>query len=306
MATNPPKGLFDPLYYKVQLRPIIEVAVPMIEEVRNYGLAALARCSCRPEGGEENLAPLLSFHHLIEMLDGVQIQLRECSITPAKLLVRSMLEALINIEYVLQKDTVRRGRAFLLMHLLSRLNVGIRTRPDTPEGIKFRKDLGEYGGILNGLPDYDAQIQNLREAIQNRPQLKEVYEEYERLREKTRRVFWYQFFGGPNSIRELAREVGYEAQYVVLYSEMSATGHVQDVIKRLLVLSEGDWAGIRPLRDPTEIKQVILLSVTLAVKAVRVVLTHYRRDEIDAGKISDWYLTEVKPRRDKLLSLKIE
>jgi hypothetical protein len=68
MATKAPDSLFDPDYFKVQIVPVLNIAGPLIEELRNYGLAVLARCAYRPDGGDENLAVLLTYLHLLEML----------------------------------------------------------------------------------------------------------------------------------------------------------------------------------------------------------------------------------------------
>src|SRR5260370_8364215 len=141
MSTKALDSLFDPDYFKVQIRPVLDIAGPLFEELRNYGLAVLARCSYRPEGGDENLAILLPYLHLLEMLDAVQILILESSITPAKLLIRSMFEALLVLEYVSRKDTIRRGLAYLFMDIISRLK-SIRTLdPTTPDGKTFPESL---------------------------------------------------------------------------------------------------------------------------------------------------------------------
>lgn len=114
MATSPPSKLLDRDFSKAEAREQIDAAVPLLEEVVNYGLAVFARCSVRPDGRDENAAILLPFHHLLEMIDGVQVLVAAAAPIPARLPLRSAFEALLAIEYITQADTVRRAYAYLV------------------------------------------------------------------------------------------------------------------------------------------------------------------------------------------------
>ena len=61
MRTRSPSKLFDPELAKAQVRPIIEIATPLLKEVLSYGMVLFARCSYRPEGDDENLAILFIY-----------------------------------------------------------------------------------------------------------------------------------------------------------------------------------------------------------------------------------------------------
>jgi len=265
------------------------------------GLAALARCSYRPDGGEENLAILLPYLHLLEMLDGVRILLLESSITPAKLLVRSMFEAALIVEYVSQEDTVRRGLAYLFMDVISRLKSAKRLNSSISEGQEFRKSLGKFASSMEKLRNLKSREEPLNAFLQ-RPELKEIRAEYDRLRKnKKGRLSWYQFFGGPHDIRGLACALDHEAEYAVLYSYFSGTVHVEDAIRRRLSPAEGDQMALRPLRDPTDIMTPINMTVSYAVRSTRCVLQHYRPDELQSNR--KWYLGEIKPSWEKLKTI---
>src|ERR1700693_2332440 len=97
IATRGPKKFFDPALKKTQLRPVLDIAIPLLSEVLAYGLALFARCSIRPEGDDDNLVILLNYRHLLELLDSVNIQLAECAPSPAALQLRAMFEALLTI-----------------------------------------------------------------------------------------------------------------------------------------------------------------------------------------------------------------
>ena len=100
MPTSSPKGLLVRDLSKAESREMVDAAIPLLQEVVNYGLAVFARCSARPDGHDENLAIPLPFHHLLEMIDGVQILIAEAAPVTARLQLRSAFEALLAIEYV--------------------------------------------------------------------------------------------------------------------------------------------------------------------------------------------------------------
>jgi hypothetical protein len=96
MPTEPFKHLFDPELSKAAAKERIAAAVALIEEIRNSGHALFARCGYRPEGGDENVAILFLYYHLLEMLDGVGILIAESAPNPAELQVRAVFEALMS------------------------------------------------------------------------------------------------------------------------------------------------------------------------------------------------------------------
>ncbi len=77
MPTDQFKQLFDPDLSKVSGKERIDAGVALIEEVRNYGHALFVRCAYRPEGGDENIAILFVYYHLLEMLDAVGVLVAE-------------------------------------------------------------------------------------------------------------------------------------------------------------------------------------------------------------------------------------
>ncbi len=232
MPTSPPPGLFDPDHFTVQIKAILEPALPMLEELRNYGLALFLRCATRPEGGDENLAILLPYLHLLEMLDAVIVLLPACAIAPARLLMRSILEASLTIEYILQADTVRLGHAYLLLDALEEREFMKRLDPQTNEGRKLRSELGQH----SILTEFDREFDSLEFAsgpqfpstLLEQPPFKEVWEEYNRLAKKIRptQIRWYCLFDGLRSIRQLAYKLDRGSEYEFLYSRMSAATHV--------------------------------------------------------------------------------
>ena len=308
MPTSPPPALFDPDHFTVQIKDILVSALPMLEEVRNYGLALFSRCSIRPPGGDENLAILLPYLHLLEMLDAVIVLLPASAIAPARLQLRSILEASLTIEYIAQADTVRRGHAYLLLDALEEREFMKRLDPQSKEGQKLRLDLGK-GSIL---ADFDkhfgaseiASGPQFPSTLLDKPPFKDVWDEYTRLAStkiQRNQIRWYRLFDGPRSIRQLAYKLGRGSEYEFLYSRMSAAIHVTAALRRQVEVAGPETGNVRPLRDPREIFNVCRLSHALSIRATKPVLLYFRPQENQRS--IEWYIREIKPNFDRFCQI---
>jgi hypothetical protein len=210
MPTEPFKQLFDPELSKAAAKDRIAAAVALIEEIRNYGYALFARCAYRPEGGDENMAILFLYYHLIEMLDAVGILVSESAPIPAELQVRAIFEALVSLSFILKADTPRRGYAYLVCAFAERIRFYETLDPSIPAGQRYRQALPSdpnCAWVRPATPRPEA-IDNLKSGLAQ-PGYAEAYAEYQRLSVR-RPAEWYQLFGGANILRDMAREVGRE------------------------------------------------------------------------------------------------
>jgi hypothetical protein len=136
LSTQSPRTLFDPDLAKAQIREVLDLAMPSLNEVLNHGLALFARSSNRPEGEDENLVILLVYRHLLEMLDGVIILIAESAPAPAALQLRAMFEALLTIEFLTQdkRKTKSRALAYLYQVEIHRKRYYLSPRPNFSRG----------------------------------------------------------------------------------------------------------------------------------------------------------------------------
>lgn len=310
MATDPISSLFDPYHYKAQLRPILDIAIPLMEEVRNYGLNLFGRCSIRPEGSDENAAVLFAYLHLLEMFDSVVVLIAESVVAPARLPARSMFEALLAIEYILESDTVRRGHAYIYADVCNRMRSLRRADPQSSEGKRFQqlleKDslMGESGSEQYFHPIRARDDLHPFETLLAKPAYAEIAAEDRRMKTESRRhIPWYGLFGGPRNLQLLAEKLNAGSTYEVLYRWMSGTTHAEDAVRRLLVGGKYGESGARGLRDPTDILSIVHLTLSFAIRVSRRVLDRYRPGEVPQSR--KWYLREIKPSWDRLKTIQI-
>ena len=194
MPIDPFKPLFDSELSKAAAKERIEPAVALIEEIRNYGHTLFARCAYRPEGGDENIAILFLYYHLLEMLDAVGVLIAESTPVPAELQVRAMFEALVSLSFILKADTARRAHAYLVCAFAERIRFYETLDPSTPAGQRYRQALESdpnCAWVRPETPRPEA-IERLKSGL-TQPGYAKVYAEYQRLSVR-RPAHWYQLF----------------------------------------------------------------------------------------------------------------
>jgi hypothetical protein len=296
MPTKPPSTLFDPELAKAQVRPILDLAIPLLREVLNHGLALFARCSIRPEGGDENLVILLVYRHLLELLDAVMIQVAECAPSPAALQLRAMFEALLTIEYLTQDGSKTRSRALAYLYQveIQRKRFYLSQDPNSVGGKEFQRSIADDPYSRDWKPlnseDVAGRVKEI-DAMLDKEEYKEIAAERHSTKKQIKRYpAWHSLYGGPKNIEELARRLKRAASYQILYREWSERSHSVDAIDRILT-HDSSGPAARSLRDPTELEATIDFSITFAMDAARCLIRYYRPDEERA--FAKWYGHEI-------------
>jgi len=303
MPTRAPEGLFSPDHYKVQVRPILDLALPLLTEVLAYGLALFGRCSTRPDGNDENLAILMTYRHLLEMLDSVIIQVTECAPSPAGLQLRSMFDALLTVQFITEDKSKSVQRAYALLYevQIQRRRFYRSQKSNTEEGRRLREFIADDSFATQWKPydepDLDDYIREVEEMLEM-PIFKATAAEYRRLKkEKSRKPNWYSLYGGPQHVSELAKVLKRGAAYEMLYKEWSERSHSIDAIDRFLTHNT-NGAAVRALRDPTEITANIDFAICFSVDAARFLIDYYRPAERSA--FDKWVREEIMPNWKRL------
>ncbi len=271
-------------------------AAPVLAKVIDAGIAAFERCSSSATGKDENLGILFSALHVFEMLDGIDVLLREAAVIPSRPLLRAAFEAKLTVEYIAEADSVRRGAAYVVEEVHKRIH-SIRRFDGVSQTAKqfqveFRRD--KFGGDIE-LPELRDAADRVERLVQllEKPHLRGAALERERLRaDRKGEPPFYSYWGGPSSIQQLARHLGNGGQYEILYRTWSRTTHGFDLGRQL---TETDGvAAVRVFRDPEDIHNAYSLAMSFGLQTMRAILGHYRASEIESGSFARWYDREVR------------
>ncbi len=284
MPTTPPSDLLDREWSRAKVADAIEVAVPLLQEVVNYGVAAFTRCFPALQDGDYHFAVLMPFKHVLEMTDAVQILIEAGTSGPAQLPLRSAFESLLTIEYIVEADTERRAYAWL--------------------AAQAQREIVKLWTVRSRHPDLDARPERTDEHLVTlqrrleRPGWKEANDRLlsaaaRRMRRRGRfhPVEWFMLGDGPMSRAELATRLKRAKEYDVLYRQWSGVVHGND-LEDNLVKGPGQQVVVRRLRLPANFGIVVSLAVTMTYDAISRVLLFYRPGE--ELSLRAWYVRELQ------------
>lgn len=112
----------------------------MMDRVVNYGTHLLVKCD-QAANQRQVVAVVMLGLHVVEALDAIAILLRCCSVDPAKVILRSEMEAMFGLTYMGQSDSERKSIQYLVGHAHARIDWYKRLDPTTEMGKQLSAEL---------------------------------------------------------------------------------------------------------------------------------------------------------------------
>ena len=270
-----------------------------IDEVVSYGTHVLNWCGNSGVTGNEHAPLMLSFRHVLEILDATSVLVRKSCFEPAKLLLRSVFETSLNMEYLLQSDFECRSRDFIYFLTLQqkknfksilehkRKQVGSITNP-----IIQKKMSSTIKKIENEIGIIDKQL--------DRPYLAESKKEFAAYKKKynSSPSYWFSLRNGPYSIANLAAALNKKERYLILYKEWSQLTHGMGIFRKKIQRAANGGIYFIQLRLPEDNDIIPSLSISFGLETIQLMIKRYVPQRILEMKC--WYNTEI---RKKLLAL---
>jgi hypothetical protein len=268
-----------------------------------YGLVEEA--SARGTSSHHATVYLLT-RHAIESLDGVSVLVSKGCSQPCQPLLRSALEAMLGIFYILDADSERRGLAYQLAHAHRKITIYQRLDESTDAGRQLRRNLAAdpCADILDGLPafDYRTMIAGLQ-GMFTRPEFQPLEAEWQRLKaaRNNRDPEWFALFGGPTSVRDLSIRGGALAMYEFLYRAWSNEVHAGSALD---AIGQKDGATvIRPIRHPEELQSAVNFAGHFSLALAKKIVVAYQPAKMT--ELRTLYVDNIRKRATELREGKV-
>ncbi len=313
MPTAPNIQVIDRDLSVVSASAIVNIGSPLLTEVINYSSQVLMRCATskyikNSEKKDRDLAPLVLYRLMIELTDGIEALLSKAIGNPAIPIIRSMFEALISLEFILENNIMyeKRSIAWIVGYADGRLRSHKQFDKNTVQGqqfvISWENDPTTSNIEFPPSEMVQKAILNM-EKLLDKPHIKQVYEQLTNERKNKKRSSWYSIDGGPENIKKLSEYLSRGGQYNLLYKQWSGVVHATDFAFIAPTGKKGEGA-IKGLRDAKEIKNLYMYATTFLVTATKKMLTKFRPGE--DGYFAKWYEKEIKQRVHDLNDLRVE
>lgn len=107
----------------------------------------------------------------------------------------------------------------------------------------------------------------LSNQIYNSPKYKQAKEEFDKVSLKKKHVAWYELYGAPKNLKELAERAGYPALYEAYYGIWSLSTHGKPIVQSKIMQDAEGYAQIIPLRTPHDAVTITQYCLNLCIAA---------------------------------------
>jgi hypothetical protein len=243
-------------------------------------------------GTDLDLPVLLFFRNLISTVDGVAVLIKHSIIEPANNLLRTALENVLSIKYLLEEDQVaiQRAKSFMIWFFVEQqrwLKKGDVQTVDYHELVKKHKKDKAFNHVpVMVFPMAEEQRKKL-EKVFDTADYKETKAEYDRVKSARKGTpMWYHLYDGPKNLEQLADRVGYPAVYEMLYRGLSISSHGNNILCGKVYFDENSATELAQLRDSYGAESIVNHCLNFCRMAYRTVII--KRMPFMAERFNQW------------------
>ncbi len=207
-----------------------QCAATLYEALR-FGTHILNWLRIEYRGSYTGKATSMLFAEQLRKLDALYALFKSGAQASVPIMIRSMAETLLYFKYIFKEDSERRAKSVLFMGKIRRLEFLNELQESTPSGKRVRDLLTLDATGVNfsmggdSIPD---EIERINKELST--EFSDILTEYDALN-KPDADRWYRLFGGPNELRELAKNVEETGVYYMCYRSFNEHIHGTHVFR---------------------------------------------------------------------------
>jgi hypothetical protein len=277
---NEYKPLLDRDRVPTDIKKYLTPWTDLLEDLTNYGSNLVPRCySSSGRGLKDVVVLMILLRQAVAMLDGIGILLSQGAVHSAQLQLRALFEASVYIDWILMDDADKKAEYYYVRNLRRKRLWATRTQPGSPESDQFLKTMKESGIEIKEEVRESArrQITDI-DRILSQPKFANCNREFNESRKRRQQdPPWYVPLG-LRSLAAIARTVGKESFYLVLYPGASDVMHTSSYEQHIQI-GNGN-VTLQPVRSVEGFENVFRLSSGIALSTFRRILQEYRPEEL--------------------------
>lgn len=218
-----------------------------------------------PPSGRSSLPAIMIYRHMLDLGDSIGTLLRFQTGQSGFIILRALFESSLALNFFLQDNTFHedRGVAYWAGYRIDQLKTRVKYDPATPKGVALHALIDADPVISRGTyarKDFSKEREKLEQALQSSA-YKAFWQKHQDAKKKRQLIEWYTLCSEARNLRELARLLGREAEYEILYGYLSGVAHADDVFSGLMERGPDQSVSIHQIRGPKlKIHEVAMLS----------------------------------------------
>lgn len=200
------------------------------------------------------------YSSMVEKARSIQLLIDNKLFDSVEVIQRSMVEQNVSLKYILQKDTIRRGRAFFYGHRYKEIK-------DIEDTLSYHPDRELIESIKQGIKE-KFEIESKKKYGTFDEYQASIVEKYDELFQKRikNRKYWFNIDGQAKSIAKLFELMGEANEYYGLYVPNSAYTHGSGIVTDTNV--KKGMFEIKKSINPRMINVVIMKNLKESIEAI--------------------------------------
>ncbi len=288
--TTPIKKIIDRAIDK-EVMLILQQFSDGLDEVVNFGSNIINWDLNRLNGSDEDLPSILFLRNFIEEVDAISILIKHSSVDPCKNLLRTALENLFYLEYILDNDSKNRSLSYLVWNVIKNNKLLTKADGKSKEFVDFSNKCKKDKFLKHSTPFIIYQADLLKadgEKMLFLPKYLPIKIEYDNTKKRLKKSpSWYSLFNGPDNLEKLANTLNFNAMYEVLYRGFSDSIHGTDIIQGKLSSDLSGMAQVDSIRNPKQAQAITQNCINFCVITFKTYIV--KRIPEKQTEFNNWY-----------------
>ena len=240
---------------------------------------------------------------IMEQLDAINVLFSIASFTQAQVILRSLIENIVSLEFILKEDTEKRAAAYYLEHHYQEIELGKEYFDKNSESGKL---IAASRGEAQLHSDYE-KYKKKEEAFQRLIHSEAVFQKVDKARsvklnnkkkrtgKKKVHIQWYEVCSDVSSFYGLMKETGYEKYYQGIYGGLSFETHALNSTMEMNAVEEG--IRLKWIRNPEGGGSTFSLACTFSISALHKIYQYLKDGEEEKREFKSYFM-DFRQKRD--------
>lgn len=208
---------------------------------------------------------------IMEQLDAINVLYSVGLFTQAQIILRSLIENIISMKFILKEDTKKRAAAYSLEHYYQEIELGDEQFSENSDYRNMFLENGREKQFNDGYERYKKKkaaferIINSKEVFQQVDNDRKAKLKQKQRHNKKKRIYiqWYEVCSDVSSFYGLMKETGYEQYYQGIYGGLSFETHALNSTMDMIVDENG--ISLKYIRNPVGGSSTFSLACTFSM-----------------------------------------
>lgn len=253
------------------------------------------------DDGLVNMVIMLFVRKIMEHLDAINILVEKSSFSQAKIILRTLLETIVSLRFILKEDTEKRAASYYLYHHYEEIERMKNFDETTKVGQMYKGLLGE-----EEFKKVAEKCKKKKDAFERLIQSKSVFTEIENLRKvkldqkrkkepkKKPYVSWYEICSNIYNFKGMMKNLGWEKFYESLYGGMSMEVHAYNAT--IEMIPDADGLHLKVLRNALDGFELISMTGTFAISTLKDIYVYLEDGEEEKAEFVEYYAEYLERR----------